>query len=107
MNINWYSVVSTILWIVFGFFVSYFKTKTKLIDQAKDAINYAENEYKEAGAGGKKMQWAVKYLASLVPAPMKFIFNEKIIEEICQAAFDKIQEFATTQLDKLVGKEPE
>lgn len=107
MNINWYSVVSTILWIVLGFFVSYFKTKTKLIDKAKDAINYAENEYKEAGQGGIKMKYCVNFLASLVPAPMKFIFNEKMIEEICQAVFDKIQEFATTQLDKLVGKEPE
>lgn len=103
MSINWYAIVSTVLWIVFGFLVSYFKTKTALVDRAKDAINHAENTYKEAGQGGAKMKWAVTYLSNLIPLPLKPIFNEAVIEKIVQGAFDAIQEFATKQLDKAVG----
>ena len=102
MVVNWYTVISTILWIIGGFFVSYFKTKTNLIDKAKDAIYFAEKEYKDAGQGGMKMQWAVNYISSLVPGPMKFIFNEQIIQQIIQASFDRISDFATTQLDKII-----
>lgn len=97
---NWYSIISTILFIIAGFFVEYFRTKTKLFDKAKDAIYYAEKEYTEAKSGKGKMQWAKNYISSLVPAPMKFIFTDEVIERIIQTVFDRITDYVTIQLDK-------
>lgn len=102
---NIYSIITTVLWIVFGFFIYYFKTKTNLLEKAKDAINFAETEFTESKSGGAKMEFAVKYLYDLVPEPLKIVFTEETIQGIIQVAFDKIQEFAELQLDKVFKKE--
>ena len=57
-----YQIISTVLWIVFGFIVTYLKTKTDIIELAKEQINHAEIMYNEAHAGEKKMDFVVKYI---------------------------------------------
>jgi len=51
-GINIYSIITTILVIVFGYLVSYAKTKTALISKAGEFINKAEDEYKSVSKAG-------------------------------------------------------
>lgn len=99
-----YQIISTVLWIVFGFIVTYLKTKTDIIELAKEQINHAEIMYNEAHAGEKKMDFVVKYIYKFIPAPMRFIFTEEAIQSIAQNVFDSIEAYAKTQLDKIAGK---
>lgn len=99
-----YQIISTVLWIVFGFIVTYLKTKTDIIELAKEQINHAEIMYNEAHAGEKKMDFVVKYIYKFIPAPMRFIFTEEAIQSIVQNVFDSVEAYAKTQLDKIAGK---
>lgn len=102
-GINIYSIVMTVLMVIFGFLCSYIKTKTNLINKAGDFINKAEEDYKDtAKAGAYKFEAVVEWLFGLVPAPMKIFITRQMISEITQTAFDKMAEYATKQLDKVV-----
>lgn len=104
-GINLYSIVTTVLMVVFGFLCSYIRTKTSLIDKAGDFINKAEEDYKDVSkAGMMKHEAVVEWLYSLVPAPMKIFITRQMIAEITQTAFDQMADFATKQLDKVVDK---
>lgn len=104
-GINIYSVVMTVLMVVFGFLCSYIRTKTNLINKAGDFINKAEEDYKDySKAGMIKHEAVVEWLYSLVPAPMKIFITRQMIGEITQTAFDQMADFATKQLDKIVDK---
>ena len=105
MNIDWLQVITTILLVIAGFLFEYFKTKTKLIDRAKDAVVYAEHTYNSyTKAGEQKFQWAISYIAGLVPGPLKLIFTEELLGTIIQSAFDCMEKYAKQQLDKVVDK---
>ena len=102
-TINWYSIVVTVLMVIFGFITSYIKTKSELINKAGDFINKAEEEYKDtAKAGAYKFEAVVEWLYGLVPTTMKFFITRQMISEIVQRVFDKMAEYATKQLDKVV-----
>ena len=102
---NIYSIVTTILWVVFGFLVAYFKTKTKVIEQAKEKINEAEIMYQStAKAGGEKFNWVVETIYMMIPQPMQMIFTKQLVGSIVQNVFDSIQKYATLQLDKIIDK---
>ena len=104
-GINIYSIVMTALMVIFGFLCSYIKTKTNLISKAGDFINKAEEDYKDVSkAGMQKHETVVEWLYSLVPAPMKIFITRQMIAEITQTAFDRMAEYATKQLDKVVDK---
>lgn len=98
---NIYQIVSTLLWIVFGFLVTYLKTKTDIIDLAKEEIGHAEMAYQEAHSGERKMEYVVQYIYKLIPVPMRIIFTEDAIRSIVQNVFDSIEKYATIQLDKI------
>jgi len=51
-GINIYSIVVTVLMVIFGFVSSYIKTKSNLINKAGDFINKAEEDYKEVSKAG-------------------------------------------------------
>lgn len=97
-----YKIISTILWIVFGFLVTYFKTRTDIIEIAKAQIANAELIYQDAKSGEKKMQYVVDWIQSIIPAPLQLIFTEEIIRNIVQGVFDSIEKYATIQIDKLL-----
>ena len=100
---NWYNIIITILFIIAGFFVEYFKTKKNLLESVNGVINKAEEEYKDATkAGGLKMAWAVETCYGYVPAFLKPFITREMIGNMIQMAFDKIEEYMTKQLDKVV-----
>ena len=102
---NWYSVLTTILWVVFGFFVTYFKQKAKLVENAKYAINNAEKQYESyTKAGNLKFEAAVDYLVSMLPTPLKPFITREFVGDVVQKAFDGMQAYANKQLDKVVDK---
>lgn len=102
-GINIYSILMTVFMVVLGFLCSYIKTKTNLISKAGDFINKAEEDYKDVSkAGMQKHEAVVEWLFSLVPAPMKIFITRQMIAEITQTAFDRMAEYATKQLDKVV-----
>lgn len=102
-TINIYSIVMTALMVIFGFLCSYIKTKTNLINKAGDFINKAEEDYKDtAKAGAYKFEAVVEWLYGLVPVTMKFFITRQMISEIVQKVFDRMAEYATKQLDKIV-----
>lgn len=105
MNINWVQVIIDILMIVFGFFAWYFRTKTNLVEKAKEAINGAEKAYEDvAKAGSQKMEFATDFIYNYVPAPLKLFITKEVVSNIIQTAFDGMARFAEQQLDKLVNK---
>ena len=75
-GINIYSIVMTVLMVIFGFLCSYLKTKKELINKVGDFINMAEEEYADtAKAGAYKFEAVVEWMYGLVPAPMKFFIT--------------------------------
>ena len=103
--INIYSIITTVLVIVFGYLVSYAKTKTALISKAGEFINKAEDEYKSVSkAGNIKFEYVTGVLYESIPAPMKMFITKPMVDEITQKVFDQIADFATKQLDKVVDK---
>lgn len=102
-GINIYSIVVTVLMVIFGFVSSYIKTKSNLINKAGDFINKAEEEYKDTSkAGAYKFEAVVEWLYGLVPVTMRFFITRQMISEIVQKVFDKMAEYATMQLDRVV-----
>lgn len=102
---DWYKIISTILWVLFGFLVTYFKQKAKLVENAKYAVNAAEKEYESyTKAGFQKFEYAVDMLTNLVPAPLKPFITREFIGDVVQKAFDGMQAYANKQLDKVVDK---
>ena len=104
MNVqNIYSIIITLLTIIFGFLCSYIKTKTMLVNKAGEFINKAEEDYKNVSKAGQyKFDAVVDWLYNLVPLNMKFFITRQMISEIVQRVFDKMAEYATKQLDKIV-----
>ena len=105
-GINIYSIITTILVIVFGYLVSYAKTKTALISKAGEFINKAEDEYKSVSkAGAQKFEYVLNALYdNVVPAPLKMFISRQMMSEIIQKVFDQAESYATKQLDKVVDK---
>ena len=105
ISANWYNILTTILWVVFGFLVTYFKEKTKLVEHAKYAINSAEKQYElYTKAGGEKFKYACSILASITPTFLKPFITQALIEQIVQSAFNGMEAYAKKQLDKVVDK---
>lgn len=97
-----YEIISTVLWIVFGFVVAYVKQKQKLIETAQSAINTAEEHFTEAKSGALKHSWVVEQLFNITPGPMKLLFTKEVIGDLVQKVFDLMADYATQQLDKIV-----
>lgn len=76
-GVNIYSIVITVLMVVFGFLCSYIRTKTSLINKAGDFINKAEEDYKDVSkAGSEKFNFVVVTLHNALPAPMRPFISE-------------------------------
>lgn len=102
---DWYKIITTVLIVIFGYFVSYLKTKNNLLDEAKNAVNYAEKEYEDTmNAGSEKMSWAIDYLYGLVPTIIKPLITKDVLQSIIQTVFDGMKMFADYQLDKIIDK---
>ena len=96
-NFNVLTIVFNILWVLFGFIMIYFKTKTNIVDLALDKIKDAEIMYKDTmKAGSQKQAYVVDFIYSVLPAPMRLIFGKEVIQSLVQATFDSMQAYAYT-----------
>ena len=104
MNVNLLIyLLGVVAMIILGFLVSYFKTKTKVLDGVASKIAEAEEIYKDTTkAGGKKFNYCVEYLYSLVPSAFIKILTKEVIGTIVQGTFDSISYYAKIALDKVV-----
>ncbi len=105
-GINIYSIVMSILVIIFGFFASYVRTKVELINQAGIFINKAEEEYiNVTKAGNLKFEYVLNALYdNVIPGPLKMFISKQMVSDIIQKVFDQAESYATKQLDKVVNK---
>ena len=89
-GINIYSIVMSILVIIFGFFASYVRTKVELINQAGIFINKAEEEYiNVTKAGNLKFEYVLNALYdNVIPGPLKMFISRQMVSEIIQKVFD-------------------
>ena len=89
-GINIYSIVMTVLMVIFGFLCSYIKTKTNLINKAGDFINKAEEDYKDVSkAGNLKFEYVLNALYdNVVPTPLKMFISKQMVSDIIQKVFD-------------------
>lgn len=99
-----YEIIMTVLAVVFGFLSLYIKQKTNIYEKAAEAIDMAEGAYTEVKTGGMKMYYAVQYVASFIPAPLRVVFTDEVVQSMIQFVFDSMAQYATKQLDKLVEK---
>ena len=113
------STIQSIIMLVCGGLVLYFKFSTKAQTKAKEvqeliaqitaqAVVYiaeAERDYKDTTqSGGKKFEQVVSKLYDLVPDALHGIITKEMISEIVQSTFDEIQEYVRLQLDNAVDK---
>lgn len=100
-----YGIIMLILTVVFGGISLYLKTKTNLLDLAKDKIAEAENQYKDTtNAGGMKFTWVVDTLYRNLPAPLRIIFTKDTIGVLVQRTFDGIEAYTAVKIDEIVNK---
>ena len=98
-------IVKLVGCIVLGGLTLYFKYNTKLNSNVAKLIKEAEEEFIGfESAGSDKFNWVVEELYKLIPTPLNLVFTKETIKGIVQRTFDEIQEYAKTQLDKVVDK---
>lgn len=113
------STIQSIVMLICGGLVVYFKFSTKAQTKAKEvqeliaqitaqAVVYiaeAEKDYKDVTqSGGKKFEQVVNKLYDLVPDALHGIITKEMISEIVQSTFDEIQEYVRLQLDISIDK---
>lgn len=85
------NIVLVVLSVVFAFIAYYLDTKKNIVEAAGAEISNAQDATTD---NAERMAYVVAQLKKIVPAPLRFIFTDKIIEKIAQTAFDKIKEYA-------------
>lgn len=105
---DWNNVIEIIYDIAilgFAFFSYYLSKRSDLVQVAENAIISAEDAYKDATeAGGQKFEFAVDIVYSAIPASMRILFPRETVAKIIQTTFDRIEEYATLQLNKVSEK---
>jgi len=43
-------------------------------------------------------------VASFIPAPLRVVFTDEVVQSMIQFVFDSMAQYATKQLDKIVEK---
>ena len=92
------SIITSVLSIALAFVGYYFDVKAKISEKAVGLIDDCEQD---GTCGADKMALVVTELYKLVPAFFKPILNKKTLERIVQALFDKIEEYAEKQKNKV------
>lgn len=104
---NWeliFKILITAGLILLGGLSLYWKQNAKLRQQAEQLIGAAEKAFQDtARAGGQKFEWVVNALYGFLPAPVRVFFPRSIVSAIVQNAFDAIEQYAKTQLDRLLS----
>lgn len=91
------TIILAVLTVLTCFLSYYLHVKAKVYAETENAVNTAEQDDKTAA---EKMALAVDQIYGIIPVALKPFFTRKIIEKIVQKAFDKIEEYATKQVNK-------
>lgn len=90
-------IILGILTLASIFATYYFKIKADVEKAAAGAINHAESSDK---IGAEKMKEAIAEINKIVPAFLKPIFSDELLQILIQAAFDQMKNFAEKQAGK-------
>ena len=105
---NWellFKILITAGLVLLGGLSLYWKQNTRLQQQANQLIGEAEKAFADTTkAGGQKFEWVVDALCRILPAPIQIFFPRSVISTIVQNAFDAIEAYAKTQLDRFLGE---
>ena len=85
------NIVLAVLSVAIAFIAYYLEIKRKIVEAAGSEIANAQDV---AADNSERMAYVVAQLKKIVPAPLRFIFTDKIIKTIAQKVFDKIKEYA-------------
>ena len=85
------NIVLAVLSVAIAFVAYYLEIKRKIVEAAGAEISNAQDATAD---NAERMAYVVAQLKKIVPVPLRFIFTDKIIKTIAQAAFDKIKEYA-------------
>ncbi len=94
MDINYVEIIKMALIIGLGALSYYLKTYTNVTKKVTSLIAEAEELYKEyTKAGEDKMAWCIEQLNKIIPAILKPILSDAVLEIIVQNVFDSIQDY--------------
>ncbi len=100
-------IIKIVGYIILGGIALYLNTKSSLKEKASGYIAEAEEAYKDAtNAGGIKFEYVVDKLYSIIPTALKVFFTRDMLSAIVQKAFDAVEAYAKTQLDKASASLP-
>lgn len=91
------NIVLAVLSVVMAGVTYYFDLRRKIQEQVNAEVSNAEDIGKK---DKEKMAFVVEKLKGIIPKAVRFIFTDKLLENIVQKAFDKIEEYAQKQAAK-------
>lgn len=105
-------ILYCILTITLGFLTVWFKTRqiyqkylVKIQKKAVYLIAKAEKEYTGIKAGNQRMEYVVNTLHKLLPDWLQGIITPAMIKQLVQSTFDYMDQFAMTQMDRLLKED--
>jgi hypothetical protein len=96
VTISYAHIFYTVVLVVLGFLVSYYKANAKFRSFVATLINDAESLSK---TGPEKKDWVVSQIYAILPAWLKPILTKTILSMIVQGTFDSMKQYATKLLD--------
>ena len=115
-------LIRTLVAATLGFLAVYWKTseiaqkKSKqtveaiqfITDNAMTYIDDAEKLYSDiAKSGGEKFKWVVDAIMLIIPDKLEWIITREMVEGIVQQTFEKLENYAMTQIDNQLSKKKE
>ena len=96
MDMKVIDIIVMVICIIGYAVMAYFKVKGDVIGAVSELIAAAEAT---GLAGGEKMAQVVSELAKMVPAPLKAILSEKVLQKIAQSVFDWMRMYANNYME--------
>jgi hypothetical protein len=77
--------------------------KNKAVSSIAGLIYEAENKY-GAGTGTTKMSWVVGRLYAMLPAVVRPLLPQSMLQTVAQSIFDQVQAFGLLKIKQLADK---
>lgn len=99
-TISYAHIIYTLILVVLGFLISYYKTNAKFRSFIATLINDAQSLDK---TGTEKKEWVVGQIYTILPAWLKPILTKTVLSMIVQGVFDSMKQYATKLTDKAIA----
>lgn len=96
-GITYARIIYTLILIVLGFLVSYYKANTKFRSFIATLVNDAESL---DSTGSEKKAWVVSQIYAILPAWLKLVLTKTVLSMIVQSVFDSMKQYAVKLMDK-------